>query len=863
MRGRLASLVHTVGRTTWSAHLQRFGLAESADCVHRCGVAGHLSSVRALHVQSFMSDRLARLVHAIGRTPRNVHRQRLRFAEYGPRNARLEDSAERQLQASAALRLRAGASAPLHSELSRALQQDYRTQVASRWTRFEQGLKGRFNASRAHEARVRRQNLSTSRSTSEATPTGRAAEGPQHSTNASTNGASELEFRFKLPDAVSIRRLLRLAQPHSRLLAGAVATQVASALSTMAFPLAVGRMIDALTAADGLEQLRQVAVIMAVVFVLGAFAVGARVLLLNITGERVARALRKDLFSAMLRQDTSFFDARSTGELVNRLSADASAVARTLTDNLARSIRASITTVSAIGFLVYLSPQLTTVSLCMVPAFAAGVALFGRYARRLSRQLLDALAAANQVAAERIAAIRTVRLFAAEQLEQARYDRRIDDTYDIARRVAVIEGIYMGAGFLTAQTSLLGVLWYGGTMVYHGSLTVGALTSFAMYAVNLGVGVTSLSSAIGQLVRAQGAAARIFEVLDRDSCDAGSTTTSAKPDSDTGTPAPERPLPSGKVAAVERSLSARPEHPNDRSGSAGCRRGGIVLPVGYAPPAIEYDKVHFRYPTRPDTPILRGFQLAIEPGELCALVGGSGSGKSTLHMLLARLYDPDHGTIRFAGHDLRVLDTAWLRRQLGIVQQEPVLFAGTIAANISYGRDAQRFPAAPDAAADRVSALDADALRRAAEAAAAHEFISELPDGYQTRIGERGAGLSGGQIQRIAIARALFHEPTALTLDECTSALDLETELRVLENLVRVIRERRLTTLVITHRVPIMKVADRVVVLAGGVCAEQGSFATLIQNPHGVLPRMLLSAQESLLAGRTGASKASIASATA
>ncbi|KAF6002599.1 hypothetical protein F1559_000181 [Cyanidiococcus yangmingshanensis] len=754
---------------------------------------------------------------------------------------------------------------------------------ASERTFLERGSLATRWLERVH---LRGRRAATSGPSAEAASTPKSAsstEGSQAEGNASSSAASGLEFRFKLPDSVSIERLLRLARPHSRLLAGAVAAQITSALSSMAFPLAVGRMIDALNAVDGLEQLRRIAAIMALLFAVGAVAVGARVLLLNITGERVARALRKDLFSAMLRQDTSFFDARSTGELVNRLSADASSVARILTDNVARGIRASITTLSAIGFLVYLSPQLTTVSLCMVPAFAAGVALFGRYARRLSRQLLDALAAANQVAAERIAAIRTVRLFAAEKLELARYGRRIDETYEIARRVAVIEGVYMGAGFLTAQASLLGVLWYGGTMVYHGSMTVGALTSFAMYAVNLGVGVTSLSSAMGQLIRAQGAAARIFEVLDRETCAAAAAAAAAvsKRDAvaeavkahvqhdDAGdelrSSANDRAKDCARDNNSHQALVADPDPRPETAKTSSSRalEEGLILPIGYAPPAIEYDDVHFAYPTRPEVPILRGFRLAIEPGELCALVGGSGSGKSTLHMLLARLYDPNRGEVRFAGHGLRKLDASWLRRQIGIVQQEPVLFAGTIAANIAYGREAQRFTQHEDDAMLTASTLEANELQRAAEAAGAHNFISQLPAGYQTCIGERGAGLSGGQIQRIAIARALFHQPTALALDECTSALDLETELHVLDNLLQVIRERRLTALVITHRVPIMKAADRVAVLAGGLCVEHGAFSSLIQNPRGMLPRMLLSDQESVLSARPATNRATLASGTA
>ncbi|KAK4535146.1 hypothetical protein CDCA_CDCA04G1171 [Cyanidium caldarium] len=603
------------------------------------------------------------------------------------------------------------------------------------------------------------------------------------------------------PDLVSLRRLFQLTRPHARILLCAVAAQTVSALSTMAFPMAVGKMVDAFQAPDGLDQLRRIALLMGGVFAVGAVAVTARVALLSIAGERTARSLRKSLFQAILRQDTAFFDARPPGELVNRLSADASAVSKTLTDNVARGIRASITTVSAASFLLYLSPQLTTVSLAMVPGFAAGVLLFGRYARRLSRQLLDALASATQVAAERIAAIRTVRLFAAEQREAQRYAHRIDASYALARQVSLVEGAYMGFGFLTAQASLLGVLWYGGTMVMDGALTVGALTSFAMYAVNLGVGITSFSSAVGQLLRAQGAGARIFELLDR-----------------------------------------QPSAPSVTSGA--------VLPVGYAPPSIAFQRVHFAYPLRPQAPVLRGLDLVVERGEICAIVGGSGTGKSTLYHLLARLYDPQQGEVRFGGSDVRQLDPHWLRRQLGVVPQEPVLFAGSIADNIRYARaavsrpDTEQFVDAMQGGsvtADATESLDdRQRLEGAARAAGAHPFITALPHQYDTMIGERGSSLSGGQVQRLALARALYHQPACLALDEFTSALDPETEQQVVEQLERLVRAGPCTALIITHRVPLLRLADRVAVLANGICVEHDSMDALMSQPSSLLRKMVL-----------------------
>jgi ATP-binding cassette subfamily B protein len=225
---------------------------------------------------------------------------------------------------------------------------------------------------------------------------------------------------------------------------------------------------------------------------------------------------------------------------------------------------------------------------------------------------------------------------------------------------------------------------------------------------------------------------------------------------------------------------------------------------------VEFDDVRFAYPTRPDAGVLDGVSLMVTPGEVVAVVGPSGAGKSTLSHLLTRFYDPSSGTVRLDGRDLRSLDASWLRRQVGVVSQEPVLFATTVAENIRYGR-----PEATDAE-----------VEAAARAANAHLFITRFPEGYATKVGERGVQLSGGQKQRVAIARAVLKDPRLLVLDEATSALDAESEHLVQEALDRLLEGR--TTLVIAHRLSTVKNADRVVVLEQGRIVQQGTHAALV-----------------------------------
>ena len=388
---------------------------------------------------------------------------------------------------------------------------------------------------------------------------------------------------------------------------------------------------------------------------------------------------------------------------------------------------------------------------------AAGAGIYGRMLRKVSKEVQDALARSSEVAEETLAGVRTVRAFAREAREVARYGGAVEESFQLARYRARLGATFTGGVSFLGYGAIAAVLWYGGVLLGEGQLSFGDLTSFLLYTFTVAFSIGALSSLWSDFAKAAGASERVFELMDR---------------------APE------------------------------------VEPGGLRPDTVEgkvaLTDVHFAYPTRPDAPVLTGLSLSLEPGQVVALVGHSGGGKSTVAALLSRFYDPDTGGISLDHRPYEDLDAGWLREQVGVVSQEPILFATSIADNIRYGR--------PGASQDDVI--------RAAEAANALEFVNDFPEGFGTLVGERGVRLSGGQKQRIAIARALLKDPSVLVLDEATSALDAESEHLVQDALDRLMRGR--TTLVIAHRLSTVRDADRVVVLDGGRVAESGTHDELL-----------------------------------
>jgi ABC transporter fused permease/ATP-binding protein len=563
-------------------------------------------------------------------------------------------------------------------------------------------------------------------------------------------------------------RLLKLAGPESKLLGWGMALLVISAATSLLYPQGMRVVIDTalgnvpdVIARLGLSRSQLVnwaAFAMAMVALIQASAGGGRFYLFSIAGERTVTRLRADLYRRILDQEVAFFDGERTGELMNRLSGDATILQSAVSANISMTLRNLVQAFGGIVLLFVTSPVLAAMMIAVVPAIAISAVAYGRRVRRLSKAVQDRLADAGAVAEESLSGLRTVRSFAAEGIEHQRYRKSLDEAFELTKKRTFASATFFAmVGFAGYAAAAL-VFWYGGRLVSDGKMSVGQLTSFLVYTLIVGFALGALADLWADFMKAVGAADRVFALMDR----------------------------SPAIAPVG---GARPE-----------KVDGHVQICG----------VRFAYPTRPEVTVLDRLDLALAPGEVVAVVGPSGAGKSTIAALLARFYDPTDGTVLLDGRDLRELDPDWLRRQIGTVAQEPILFSTTVAENIRYGR--------PDATQAEIEA--------AARAANADDFIRAFPDGYGTLVGERGVQLSGGQKQRVAIARAILKDPGILILDEATSALDAENEHLVREALEHLMRGR--TTLVIAHRLSTVIDADRVIVLDHGKMVQSGTHSALM-----------------------------------
>jgi len=573
----------------------------------------------------------------------------------------------------------------------------------------------------------------------------------------------------------SYQRLLGLARPEVPLLAVASVALLVSSAMSLAYPQAAGWLVDAMIG-ESAGNLNQLGVLLVVLFAVQSVFSMLRAWLFTVAGERIVARLRGDLYRAIIGQDIAFYDASRTGELTNRLSSDTSVLQNAVTVNISMALRFGLSVIGGAGFMLYSSPQLALTASAIVPIVAIGAAVYGRWMRTLSRKVQDALARSTDVAEETFQAVRTVRSFAREPQEVARYEVAVDEAYHLAAQRALAYGVFQGGLGFAGYAALAIVVWRGGVLVQAGVLTVGEVTSFLFYTMMVAMSLGALAGLWGDFMKAVGSSQRVFELIDQ-------------------------------VPALEGDGGALVERV----------QGDVTL-----------DDVHFSYPTRADTPVLRGLTVTVPQGQSLALVGPSGSGKSTVAALVSRFYDPTTGAVRIDGRDTRELNPRALREHIGMVSQEPVLFATSIADNIRYGR-----PGATD-----------DEVRAAAVSANALDFVLAFPEGLDTQVGERGVRLSGGQKQRIAIARAILKDPAVLILDEATSALDAESEHLVQEALERLMEGR--TTLIIAHRLSTVRGADCVAVLADGVVAELGTHDELLAK--GGLYRRLVERQFAMTA---------------
>jgi len=476
-------------------------------------------------------------------------------------------------------------------------------------------------------------------------------------------------------------------------------------------------------------------------------------------GERVVADLRAMVVDRLITLPLAWFYERRSGELVGRLASDVTVVEDVVGSDLSMATRNAVQMIGSLVMLFVIDVKLTLLMLAIVPPIILATMVFGRKIRLMTRGVQDQLAEVSGQVQESIGAIATVQAFVREAEEAKRYRNGVEGafrkTLDLVRWRAWFFSTAMTAGYI----GIAAVVWLGGRALIAGRLSAGDLTSFFLYTFIVAGAVADLAGLWASLQRAAGATDRLFTVIDTEPeiRDAAETT----------------PLPAGRGQ-------------------------------------IELEAVSFAYPARHEQPVLRDVNLKIAPGESIALVGPSGAGKSTILALLYRFYDVDAGRVLFEGVDVRKLSLRDLRGALAMVAQEPVLFSGSIRANIAYGKQ---------------GASDAE-IEQAARDANAHDFISSFPEGYATVIGERGTKLSGGQKQRIALARALIANPRVLILDEATSNLDAESEAAVHAALARIMEDR--TTIVIAHRLSTVRDADRIIVIENSQIVEQGAHDELM-----------------------------------
>ena len=572
--------------------------------------------------------------------------------------------------------------------------------------------------------------------------------------------------RWNMPDRPKsknlsyLRRTWRFMRPYKGKLALAGVALTITSVATLSIGSGLKFLIDRGLSAGDVTTLNVALGVMIGIILVISVGTYFRFYYVSWVGERVVADIRAAVFAHLLRLSPGFFETAKTGEILSRLTTDTSLLQTVIGSSLSIAVRNVFSLIGGVTMLVITNPMLAGLVALVVPAVVLPIIVYGRRVRKLSRESQDRVADVGSYAEEALNAIRTVQAFVHEDRDRALFSGEVERAFSTAMRRILARGMLGSVVILLVFGAIALVLWAGGRGVIHGDITPGDLSAFIFYAVVVAGAVGAVSEVLGDLQRAAGATERLIELLE--------TVPEIQP--------PANPLPMPAPA-----------------------RG-----------AVSFKDVTFHYPSRPNTAAVHGLTFDVAPGEHVALVGPSGAGKTTVFQLLLRFYDPQSGVVAVDGINLKDADPRDVRRRIGLVSQDPVIFAANAMENIRYGR--------PDATDEEVVA--------AAEAAAAMEFIAKLPEGMKSFLGERGVRLSGGQKQRIAIARAILRDPALLLLDEATSALDAENERLVQRALERLMVGR--TTMVIAHRLATVVSADRIAVIEDGRLIATGRHDQLL-----------------------------------
>ena len=580
----------------------------------------------------------------------------------------------------------------------------------------------------------------------------------------------EKKNKFSLQYILHSLRIYRFVLPYKwHFIIGFICLVVST--STFVFlPMGITQIIDAAKTGNiQSERVKEIGWMLVIVLTIQAVLSYFRVYLFEIVSQRGMGDIRKTLYKQVITQPVSFFEKNRTGDLTSRLSSDVSQLQDSLSMNLAMFVRQAVLPLFSIPRLLMISTKLTLIMISTFPPLVIVTIFFGRFIRKLARQSQDALAASGVVTEETIMASDVVKSFTNEGFETKRYGGFVEQMIDISLYAARYRAAFISFIIFAFTGCILFIIYQGLTLVSDGTLTIGKLVEFLIFTVIIGTSIGGLSESYTVIQKTVGASERINEILEE----------------------------KAEISTDDQDQQVKIEG------------------------KVEFRDVHFSYPSRSDSQIFAGLSLTASQGEKIALVGPSGSGKSTIIKLLSGFYPVQKGEILIDGKNIKEYNLTALRKNIGMVPQDVILFGGTIRENIAYGK---------------TNATESEIIE-AAKKANTWDFISSFPEGLDTLVGERGLKLSGGQKQRVAIARAILRDPKILILDEATSALDSESERLVKDALDKLMHGR--TTFIIAHRLSTIREADKILVINKGKIVEEGSHESLMNLSNGLYANLL------------------------